>query len=174
MKSSKRYCGDSGHSSWDTSGLILNPEVKPAHVVCCTEVRESSGIIPSCYNLLSFQGMCRECFFFKNSCDALEEFIDECIPIVRLSRKAITEQLLQAIIQLTEAVALLKKSNPFVQLVMQRWYSDKNFRDISDLNWYNCTVESSHATASVVLQSIMQLIMAQILCLWISIPLQRR
>jgi hypothetical protein len=33
---------------------------------------------------------------------------------------------------------------------MQRWYSDKNFRDISDLNWYNCTVESSHATASKV------------------------
>ncbi len=41
--------GDSGHSCRDTPGLIPNPAVKPAHVVCCTEVRESPGTIPSCY-----------------------------------------------------------------------------------------------------------------------------
>ena len=46
--------GDSGHSSWETPGLIPNPEVKPTHVACCTEVRESPGSMPSCYHLPSF------------------------------------------------------------------------------------------------------------------------
>ena len=45
--------GDSGHSFRDTPGLIPNPEVKPEHVACCTEVRESPGTMLSCY-LLSF------------------------------------------------------------------------------------------------------------------------
>jgi hypothetical protein len=60
-----RICGDSGHSSWDTPGLIPNPEVKPAHVVCCTEVRESSGTIPSCYHLPSFHEICFTKIFTK-------------------------------------------------------------------------------------------------------------
>ena len=46
--------GDSGHSSWETPGLIPNPAVKPTHVACCTEVRESPGTMPSCYHLTSY------------------------------------------------------------------------------------------------------------------------
>ena len=43
--------GDSGHSSRETPGPIPNPAVKPTHVVCGTEVRESPGTIPRCYHL---------------------------------------------------------------------------------------------------------------------------
>ena len=53
-KQIKQNRGDSGHSFRDTPGLIPNPEVKPEHVVCCTEVRESPGTIPSCYHLPSY------------------------------------------------------------------------------------------------------------------------
>ena len=35
--------GIGGHSPGETPGLIPNPEVKPRHVIPCTEVRESSG-----------------------------------------------------------------------------------------------------------------------------------
>ncbi len=52
-----KSCGDSGHSSWETPGLIPNPAVKPTHVVYCTEVRESSGTIPSCYHLSFLHGL---------------------------------------------------------------------------------------------------------------------
>ena len=50
-------CGDSGHSFRETPGLIPNPAVKPEHVVYCTEVRESSGTIPSCYHLSFLHGI---------------------------------------------------------------------------------------------------------------------
>ena len=43
--------------SRDKPGLIPNPEVKPANVSCCTEVRESPGTIPSCYHLSFLQGI---------------------------------------------------------------------------------------------------------------------
>ena len=47
-------CGDCGHSCRETPGLIPNPAVKLTHVVCCTEVRESPGTIPSCNHLPSY------------------------------------------------------------------------------------------------------------------------
>ena len=53
----KTTCGDSGHSFRETPGLIPNPAVKPEHVVYCTEVRESSGTIPSCYYLSFLHGI---------------------------------------------------------------------------------------------------------------------
>ena len=37
-----------GHSSRVTPGLIPNPEVKPAHVGCGTQIREFSGNIQRC------------------------------------------------------------------------------------------------------------------------------
>jgi hypothetical protein len=57
-----QHCGDSGHSCRETPGLIPNPAVKPANVSCCTEVRESSGSMVSCYHLPSFT---RKLFFMK-------------------------------------------------------------------------------------------------------------
>ena len=50
----KATCGDCGHSCRETPGLIPNPAVKLTHVVCCTEVRESPGSIPSCNHLPSY------------------------------------------------------------------------------------------------------------------------
>ena len=62
QKSLRKTCGDSGHSSWETPGLIPNPEVKPTHVACCTEVRESSGSMPSCYHLSFYRHLFYEIF----------------------------------------------------------------------------------------------------------------
>jgi hypothetical protein len=49
--------GGCGHSCQETPGLIPNPVVKLAHVVCCTEVRESPGTIPSCNHLSFLQSL---------------------------------------------------------------------------------------------------------------------
>ena len=38
-------------------------------------------------------------------------------------------------------------------MMMHRLYSDKNYRDISDISWYNYTIDNSHATASVTVQN---------------------
>jgi hypothetical protein len=43
--------GDSGHSSGETPGLFPNPEVKPTHVLPCTELRERLGKVIRCYPL---------------------------------------------------------------------------------------------------------------------------
>jgi hypothetical protein len=40
---------NSGHSNGETPGPIPNPEVKPVHVTCGTEVREPSGNTTRCY-----------------------------------------------------------------------------------------------------------------------------
>jgi hypothetical protein len=40
---------NSGQSDGATPGPMPNPEVKPVHVVCGTEIREFSGTTPSCY-----------------------------------------------------------------------------------------------------------------------------
>ena len=59
--------GGSGHSFRATPGLIPNPAVKPEHVVYCTEVRESSGTIPSCYHLSFLHGILQVFFTQERS-----------------------------------------------------------------------------------------------------------
>ena len=46
--------GHSGHSGGETPGPIPNPAVKPVHVSCGTEVRESPGTTIRCYDPSSF------------------------------------------------------------------------------------------------------------------------
>ena len=50
-----------GHSSRVTPGLIPNPEVKPAHVGCGTQIREFSGNIQRCNCLRLAWSFC-DCF----------------------------------------------------------------------------------------------------------------
>jgi hypothetical protein len=45
---------NSGQSGGATPGPISNPEVKPVHVMCGTEIREFSGTTSSCYYFLSW------------------------------------------------------------------------------------------------------------------------
>ncbi len=52
----------------ETPGLIPNPAVKLTHVVCCTEVRESPGTIPSCYHLSFLHGSVLMKFLLTSDC----------------------------------------------------------------------------------------------------------